>query len=513
MEKIRQLLAAVAALTLLFSVISGANANYFAASSAFAEEGEDDEGQSASATFGTNSKVHLEIDDEIEDESDTGSVEADLRIETQDQDLADGSYAVTFGCENAGIDLTLDGSLSVYGGEGDFEAELSLLNGTTYDDCAVGIGEGLSVALPMFTVNVGAYEEEEEKDRGHGANSARDDEDDEEDDEEEDDAKVRGHERERESNLAVEGDDVEIKVKVNGLNMSDGTYDVTLSCDDPEINMTFESALLVEEGEGMFKAEVTLVNGTYIGCELSAGDTLLASFDSFRIDQTYTDEEIEEKRKEKRRDIVSQLDAREEHKRRMNAHPASTGDYEPGWNYTLVANGTAYQKAHDDEEADDVAEDTSTNSTEIEIPTNSTDTTTNSTDTTTDETDVIPEEIDGSVAEVDIDMAVWKSNKALILLNVLGGTVEVEGEIYNVEIGYALYSLHHDVMRIGAFVTDESGNVYKLKLRGYASGEDAEFPDAPGGTIELEFEGKGGPGRNALNSGWELSLEGTLTAV
>ncbi|MGH9993012.1 MAG: hypothetical protein ACREAZ_10300, partial [Nitrososphaera sp.] len=498
---IRQLLAAIAALTLLFSVISGANANYFAASSAFAEEGEEDEDQ-YTTNFGSNSNVHLEIDDEIEDESDTGSVEADLKIETQDHDLADGSYAVMFGCENAGVDLTLDGSLSVYEGEGDFEAELSLLNGTTYDDCVVGIGEGLSVALPVFTVNVGVEEEEEEKDRGHGANSGRDDEDDEDDDNEvDDDAKVRGHERERESSLEVEGDGVQFEVKVNGLNMSDGTYDVILSC-DPEINMTFVSALLVEDGEGKFKAKVTLANGTYNGCELTAGDTLLASLDSFTIDQQYSDEEIEEKRKEKRRDIVSQLDAREEHKRRINANPASTGDYEPDWNYTLVANGTAYQKVHDDEDAEDEAESTATN-----------ETATNATNTTTNSTDVTPEVIHDAVAEVDIDMAVWKSNKALILLNVLGGTVEVEGVIYNVEIGYALYSLQHDAMRIGAFVTDESGDVYKLKLRGYAGGEEAEFPMSPGGSIELEFEGKGGPGRNALNSGWQLELEGTLTAV
>ncbi|MGI0013826.1 MAG: hypothetical protein ACREBU_10355, partial [Nitrososphaera sp.] len=515
---IRQLLAAIAALTLLFSVISGANANYFAASSAFAEEGEEDEDQ-YTTNFGSNSNVHLEIDDEIEDESDTGSVEADLKIETQDHDLADGSYAVMFGCENAGVDLTLDGSLSVYEGEGDFEAELSLLNGTTYDDCVVGIGEGLSVALPVFTVNVGVEEEEEEKDRGHGANSGRDDEDDEDDDNEvDDDAKVRGHERERESSLEVEGDGVQFEVKVNGLNMSDDTYDVILSCDDPEINMTFVSALLVEEGEGMFKAEVTFVNGTYIGCELSAGDTLLASFDSFTVDQQYSDEEIEEKRKEKRRDIVSHLDAREEHKRRMNANPASTGDYEPGWNYTLAANGTAYQKVHEDEDAEDEAEGTTTNSSDTttnstDTNTNSTDTTTNSTDTSTNSTDVTPQVIDGAEAELDIDMAVWKSNKALILLNVLGGTVEVDGEIYNVEIGYALYSLHHDVMRIGAFVSDDSGNVYKLKLRGYAGGEDAEFPMSPGGSIDLEFEGKGGPGRNSLNSGWILELDGTLTAV
>ncbi|MGI0025236.1 MAG: hypothetical protein ACREA4_08840, partial [Nitrososphaera sp.] len=397
MEKIRQLLAAIAALTLLFSVISGANANYFAASSAFAEEGEEDDEGQYTTNFGSNSTIYLGIDDEI-DESDTGSVEADLRVETHEHDLEDGDYAVMFSCGNPAVDHTFDGLLTVLEGEGNFEAELLLLNGTAYEGCAVGIGEGIPIALPAFTVNVGADEEEEEKDRDHG-NAVRDDEDEEEDDEEDDDGKARGHERERESSLEVEGDGVQFEVKVNGLNMSDGTYDVNLSCDDPEINMTFVSALLVEDGEGKFKAEVTLANGTYNGCELTAGDTLLASLDSFTIAQQYSDEEIEEKRKEKRRDIVSQLDAREEHKRRMNANPASTGDYEPGWNYTLVANGTAYQKVDDDEDAEDEAESTATN-----------ETATNATNTTTNSTDVTPEVIHDAVAEVDIDMAVWKSN-------------------------------------------------------------------------------------------------------
>ncbi|MGI0036248.1 MAG: hypothetical protein ACRD98_10310, partial [Nitrososphaera sp.] len=181
MEKIRQLLAAIAALTLLFSVISGANANYFAASSAFAEEGEEDEDQ-YTTNFGSNSKIYLEIDDEI-DESDTGSVEADLRVETHEHDLADGDYAVMFSCGTPVVDQPFDGLLTVFEGEGNFEAELLLLNGTTYEGCAVGIGEASPVALPEFTVNVGADEEEEEKDRDHG-NSVRDDEDEEEDDEE-----------------------------------------------------------------------------------------------------------------------------------------------------------------------------------------------------------------------------------------------------------------------------------------------------------------------------------------
>jgi hypothetical protein len=117
---------------------------------------------------------------------------------------------------------------------------------------------------------------------------------------------------------------------------------------------------------------------------------------------------------------------------------------------------------------------------------------------------------DGDV-EVEIDMGVWKSNRALVLLSVLDGTVVVDGETYTVELGYALYSVNHDAMRIGAFVSDEDGNIYKLKLRGTATAEDAEFPMASGESIDMTFEGNSGPARNSF-SAWNLELEGTVEA-
>jgi hypothetical protein len=149
----------------------------------------------------------------------------------------------------------------------------------------------------------------------------------------------------------------------------------------------------------------------------------------------------------------------------MNANPASPGDYDPGWNYTLMANGTAEHSAIDDD----------------------------------------------ATANVTIDMAVWKSNRALVLFSVLNGTVAVGAEEYEVELGYALYSVNHNVMRLFAFVSDDSGGIYKLKLRGHAV-EDSEIPDSAGESIEMIFEGNSGPGRNSLNHEWELMLEGTIEA-
>jgi hypothetical protein len=66
-------------------------------------------------------------------------------------------------------------------------------------------------------------------------------------------------------------------------------------------------------------------------------------------------------------------------------------------------------------------------------------------------------------------------------------------------------------MRLFAFVSDDSGGIYKLKLRGHAA-EDSEFPDSAGESIEMTFDGNSGPGRNSLNHDWELMLEGTIEA-
>ncbi len=484
MDNLRQLLAVIAALTLLLSAVSGTNPNYFAGYVAFADDDEEEDdnnasshdddngeedskenGQKTVATFGENSKVELEVEDHIEDDK---SVKADLEVETEDGDLDDAEYAVMFNCTTPDVEKLFDGKLAVEDGNGDFEGELLLVNGTTYEGCEVGIGDDLTVPLPAFMVNVGSDDEakdDDENERDRENNRGDDDEEEEKDDDDDDDGDRRYREHDRRVGLELEDDGVELKVKVRGLNMSDGTYDAVLTCDDPTTEMTIPGAFEVEDGEGELEAELELADGTYNGCELAVGDDVLASFRSFTISEENDDDEVSDKRKEKRRDIISRLDGKEIHKRRINANPASPGDYDPGWNYTLVANGTAEHRAIDED----------------------------------------------STANVTIDLGVWKSNRALILMSVLDGTVEVGGEEYEVELGYALYSVNHNVMRLFAFVSDDSGGIYKLKLRGHAA-EDSEFPDSAGESIEMTFGGNGGPGRNSLNHDWELMLKGTIEA-
>ena len=500
MDNLRQLLVAIAALTLLFSMVSSANPNYFAGYSAFADEHEDEEEDNSessneedhddsdrhdsdehtvTSTFGTSSKVELEIDTEIEDdEGNAGSVEADLQVETEDQDLPDGEHDVSLACETPAFEKAFDSPMEVEGGDGRFDGELAFANGTSYENCVVSIGD-TDVALPTFRVVAGADDDDDKSGRDDDDDeTGRDDDDDEED---EDEQKVRGHEER--AGLETEGGKVELEVEVE-TNMTDGTYDAKFTCEEPAVDMTIEDGFKVEDGEGELDAELDLADGTYSGCKVESGNETIASFDSFAVkqeddddDEEDGDDDVEEKRKEKRKDIVTSITAQEEHKRRMNASPASTGDFEPGWNYTLNANGTGTPRAIDS-------------------------------DTETVNASVLAG--DGDV-EVNLDMGVWKSNRALVLLSVLNGTVMVDDKEYTVELGYALYSVTHNAMRIGAFVSDEDGNIYKLKLRGTATGEDAEFPSASGESIDFVFEGNSGAARNSI-SGWQLELEGTVKA-
>lgn len=96
-------------------------------------------------------------------------------------------------------------------------------------------------------------------------------------------------------------------------------------------------------------------------------------------------------------------------------------------------------------------------------------------------------------------------------MSVLGGTVEIEDQTYTVKIGYALYSVKHDTLRMNAFVIDEDCNGMKLKLRGTAVDEDAEFSMEDGESIDLAFKGND-PSHNRLDNDWQLRLEGTLKA-
>jgi hypothetical protein len=460
MENLRYLFVAIAALTLIMSVVSGVNPNYFAGLSAFAdhEDEEEDDDNSGSnddheeeddekskgkdkdddeliQSLGNHSEVTLEVDDD----------HVDLEVEIEDGDLADGQHDVVFACTSPDIDEEFADALDVEGGAGDFETEIALANGT-YTGCEVDVG-GLSATFASFTI---VPEEEDEED----------DYENEEHEEESEDEEEEEHEREAKSKLKTEDDAVEIEVEVEGLNMTDGSYDAVFVCEVPALNMTLDDAFEVEDDEGEFKETIGFANGTYSGCDITVEGTVIASFNTFTVSEETEEEqehEVEEKRKEKRERTVTTINGTTIHERHRGQNPSSPGEYQPGWNYTLVANGTA----------------------------------------------------DDADAKVDIDMAVWKSNRAIILLDVIDGTIKVDNQTYTVVLGYAFYTIHHDTFRVGALAVDDDGNVYKLKMRGSAE-DDAEFP-MESGSIELTFEGSSGPSNNRFGD-WDLTLDGTVEA-
>jgi len=474
---LRQLLAAIAAAVLVLSVISSAN---FVGYRAFADE------DKVSATFGEDSEIELEIDDELEG----GAVMGEISVETKDGDMEDGDYAVSFSCVSPELEQTLDESLEVEDGEGDLEGEVSLVDGSTHEGCEVTIGD-LSVALPSFTVQVNEEEDEDESDEeSSGGNSgddrkanSRDDDDEDEDDDKSgssngksgdrgnnrnatssnDDERDNGREdkQERKVKLEVEDDGVEIEVELDGMTLADGAYDAAFTCDSPSVNMTFADSFEVEDGEGEFEKEIALANGTYSGCQLEVDGTVMASFRTF----TVTGDDVEEKRSERRHEIVSTANATRIHERHVNANPSSPGNYTQGSDYVLAARGSAEDGG---EEAN---------------------------------------------ATINATMSVWKSTRALILLDIIDGTVKVGNQTYDVAVGYALYSTN-GAMRIVALVVDgDSGEVLKLKLRGGAEGDDAEFPVDSGDSLDVSFEGNSGQGRNNSLDAWELELEGTVEAA
>jgi flagellar motor protein MotB len=279
-------------------------------------------------------------------------------------------------------------------------------------------------------------------------------------------------EREHKQRSMLETDDkgIEIKVEVEGLNMTDGSYDAIFACESPNFNRTLDDAFEVQDGMGELEAEISLANGTYSGCELTVENTVLASFDKFTVSEETEEEQeskVEEKRKERKEKIVTSTNGTRIHERHRSENAASPGDYRLGWNYMLTANGTATHR--------------------------------NNGTTTADSGD----------AELDIDMAVWKSTGAIILLDVVGGTVEIENQTYTVVVGYALYTIHHDTFRMGALAVDDDGNVFKLQLRGSAEDDDTEFP-MESGSIDLMLGGNsGGPSNNRFGD-WQLALQGTI---
>lgn len=406
MENLRYLLVAIAALTLIMSVVSGVNPNYFAGLSAYADhedEEEEDDGNSGSESndnhedgneqddddkdkekekdddreiqqsLGNHSKVTLEIDDN----------HADLEVEIEDGDLDDGHHDVVFACNSPNVDEEFADALDVEEGHGDFETELALANGT-YTGCEVEVG-GLSATFPSF--NVMLHEDEVE------------DEEDDEDENEEDD---KEHEEDDDSDSSTGSDDDE---------------------EDDDDN----------SGRG-----------------------------------SHNEGSADDKRKERKERIVKSTSGVKIHERHRGENAASPGEYKPGWNYTLEAEGTALHEVHDENLMHEAN------------------------------------------ATVNIEMSVWKSNRAIILLDIVGGTVELENQDYTVRIGYAIYSIQHDAMKVVALTTDDDGNVFRIKLRGSAIDEGDQFP-MQSGSIDLIFGGITNDSNTRFED-WSLLLEGTIEA-
>jgi len=474
MENLRYLLAAIAALTLIMSVVSSVNPGYFVGLNAYADKGDDDDNNGSSND--ANGEEHDDAnsakgsDDEQADESEknddadkaelvqtlgnsskvtlVADVEhLDLEVAIEDGDLDDGQFDVMFACDSPNVDKEFANALLVVDGHGGFETEVALSNGT-YTGCEVDIG-GLSATFPSISIMA-------QDDKGVGEEHAKNEDE-------------KGQENERKnkfnSKLNTDEDGVEIKVAAEGLNMTDGSYDAVFACEQPAFNMTLDNAFEVEDGKGKFEGTIGLANGTYTGCDITVGGTVIASFDAFTVSEETEEEQddkVEEKRKEKKERTVNTTSGREIHERHRSENAASPGEYQPSWNYSLTANGTAVQAVRNG---------------------------------TAD-------------VELDIEMAVWKSNRAVILLDVINGTVQVDNQTYTVVLGYALYTIHYDMFRMGALVVDDDGNVFRLKLSGSAVDEEAGFP-MESGSIELTFEGRGPPDRLG---DWELTMDGTITA-
>ena len=345
---------------------------------------------------------------------------------------------------------------------------------------------------PIYFAGLNAYGDNSERD-GEDENKTTDDEGNQ--NEEKDNSEyvqlLGNH-----SHATLDTGDNELDVEVANGDLKDGKYPVMFNCTTPDINEKFVDGLVVEDGQGAFEEHFAFANGTYSGCEIGVGD-LSAIFPSFTVQTHEEDDEeekddedngrhnddgqqnnnnqqnnagdeenddsddVKEKRKEKSERIASNLTGFDIHERHRKAHAESPGEYAPSSNYTLTANGTA------------------TNN--------------------------------GTVAdsEVDMDLAVWKSNRAIVLFDVLGGTVDVGNQTYTVIIGYALYSVNHDAMKIASLAVDEDGNLVKLKLRGSPLDEESKLP-TDSGSVDLMFQGSSSAWNSRLGD-WKLELEGTLT--
>lgn len=115
---------------------------------------------------------------------------------------------------------------------------------------------------------------------------------------------------------------------------------------------------------------------------------------------------------QKRQHMVARENGMQIHQRHMNDLPSSIGQYAPGLDYTVSAEGM------DDEVA------------------------------------------------LSMDVSVWKSNGQILFLDVVGGTVSTGDQQYEIELGYTIYSMQNNALRTNALVSAENGDVYVLKLRG-----------------------------------------------
>jgi hypothetical protein len=169
-------------------------------------------------------------------------------------------------------------------------------------------------------------------------------------------------------------------------------------------------------------------------------------------------DKVTDKRMEKRKAVVARESGGEIHQRHMQANPASRGEYIPGLGYMLQAGGAASGE--------------------------------------TDEN-----------VQLEIGVSVWKSNGAVVIMDVIGGTILIGNEEYDIHVGYALYSIQHNVFRSAALAASEDGDVLALRLYG-TSTSDVKLATAPGGTpVELAFDGA--QNMNVLDE-WTLELAGTL---
>ncbi len=276
-------------------------------------------------------------------------------------------------------------------------------------------------------------------------------------DREEDREHAMDREQKSKAKLKVEHDGVEIKVKMEGISTADGLYDVVFSCEEPNVEKTFADSFTVENGKGEFETKFDLAEGTYNDCKVTMEDNVV-TFDSF----TVLNKQVRESTHDREQEIVSTNTGEGIHERHMKAQPASPGPYEPGLEYMLIADGTA-------KEGDTVSD-----------------------------------------AELNLDAAVWKSNSALVLLDILGGDVKIGDKTYEIVLGYGLFSMNSDTLRARAFVVDDAGDVFVLKLRGQAEMHDEmSEPGTELDTLHLKFDGNSGPSKNELD-GWALFLDGAI---